>query len=137
MADYKLPDLDYGYGALEPHISGQINEIHHSKHHATYVKGVNDAIAKLEDARTDGDHSAILLNEKNLAFHLGGHVATPSGGRTSPPTEATSRRVSSLPRSTSSSGRSISSGHNSPPPPTGCRARAGRCWATTRSADGC
>jgi superoxide dismutase, Fe-Mn family len=74
MADYKLPDLDYDYGALEPHISGQINEIHHSKHHATYVKGVNDAIAKLEDARTTGDHSAILLNEKNLAFHLGGHV---------------------------------------------------------------
>ena len=34
MAEYTLPDLDYDYGALEPHISGQINEIHHSKHHA-------------------------------------------------------------------------------------------------------
>lgn len=51
MAEYTLPDLDYDYGALEPHISGQINELHHSKHHATYVKGVNDAVAKLEEAR--------------------------------------------------------------------------------------
>lgn len=74
MAEYTLPDLDYDYGALEPHISGQINELHHSKHHATYVKGVNDAVAKLEEAREKGDHAAIFLNEKNLAFHLGGHV---------------------------------------------------------------
>ncbi|MEB3035233.1 superoxide dismutase, partial [Mycolicibacter sp. MYC340] len=29
MADYTLPDLDWDYGALEPHISGQINELHH------------------------------------------------------------------------------------------------------------
>ena len=49
MAEYTLPELDYDYGALEPHISGQINEIHHSKHHATYVKGANDALAKLEE----------------------------------------------------------------------------------------
>ena len=74
MAEYTLPDLDYDYGALEPHISGQINELHHGKHHATYVKGANDALAKLAEAREMGDHSAILLNEKNLAFNLGGHV---------------------------------------------------------------
>ncbi len=74
MAEYTLPDLDYDYGALEPHISGQINELHHSKHHATYVKGLNDALAKLEEARANDDQSAIFLNEKNLAFHLGGHV---------------------------------------------------------------
>jgi Fe-Mn family superoxide dismutase len=54
MAEYALPELDYDYGALEPHISAQINEIHHSKHHATYAKGLNDALAKLEEARTDG-----------------------------------------------------------------------------------
>ncbi|WP_197505303.1 superoxide dismutase, partial [Mycobacterium sp. 1245499.0] len=74
MAEYTLPDLDWDYAALEPHISGQINEIHHSKHHATYVKGVNDALSKLEEARANEDHAAIFLNEKNLAFHLGGHV---------------------------------------------------------------
>ena len=39
MAAYDLPDLPYDYGALAPHISGQIMELHHSKHHATYVKG--------------------------------------------------------------------------------------------------
>ena len=74
MAEYALPDLGYDYGALEPHISGEINEIHHGKHHATYVKGLNDAIAKLEEARANDDHAAIFGNEKNLAFHLGGHV---------------------------------------------------------------
>ncbi|BBX07123.1 superoxide dismutase [Mycolicibacterium aichiense] len=74
MTDYRLPDLDYDYSALEPHISGEINEIHHSKHHAAYVKGVNDALAKLEEARATADHAAIFLNEKNLAFHLGGHL---------------------------------------------------------------
>ena len=39
MAAYELPDLPYDYGALEPHISGEIMELHHGKHHATYVKG--------------------------------------------------------------------------------------------------
>ena len=74
MADYTLPELDWDYGALEPHISGQINELHHSKHHAAYVAGANAAVAKLEEARANADHAAIFLNEKNLAFHLGGHV---------------------------------------------------------------
>ena len=74
MAEYTLPDLDWDYGALEPHISGEINELHHSKHHAAYVAGVNAAVAKLEEARAKDDHAAIFLNEKNLAFHLGGHV---------------------------------------------------------------
>ncbi len=44
MAAYELPDLPYDYGALAPHISGEIMELHHSKHHATYVKGVNTAL---------------------------------------------------------------------------------------------
>lgn len=74
MSDYVLPDLDYDYSALEPHISGQINELHHGKHHATYVKGANTALEQLAQAREEGDHSAILLYEKNLAFNLGGHV---------------------------------------------------------------
>ncbi|GAJ85410.1 superoxide dismutase [Nocardia brasiliensis NBRC 14402] len=74
VAEYTLPDLDYDYSALEPHISGQINELHHSKHHAAYVAGANTALEKLEAARESGDHGAIFLYEKNLAFHLGGHV---------------------------------------------------------------
>jgi Fe-Mn family superoxide dismutase len=74
VAEYTLPDLDYDYGALEPYISGQINELHYTKHHATYVKGANTAVEKLAEAREKGDHGAIFLYEKNLAFNLGGHV---------------------------------------------------------------
>jgi Fe-Mn family superoxide dismutase len=41
MATYTLPNLRYDYGALEPHVSGRILELHHDKHHAGYVKGAN------------------------------------------------------------------------------------------------
>lgn len=74
MAVYSLPDLSYDYGALEPHISGRIMELHHSKHHATYVAGANTALEKLEEARDKGDLATVNLHEKNLAFNLGGHV---------------------------------------------------------------
>jgi Fe-Mn family superoxide dismutase len=46
VAEYMMPQLDYDYGALEPHISGGINEIHHSKHHATYVKGASSMTSR-------------------------------------------------------------------------------------------
>ena len=74
VSEYTLPDLDFDYSALEPHISGEINELHHSKHHATYVAGANTALEKLAAAREAEDHGSIFLLEKNLAFHLGGHV---------------------------------------------------------------
>ena len=51
MADYSLPDLPYDYGALEPYISGQIMELHHDKHHNTYVNGINTAVEQLAEAR--------------------------------------------------------------------------------------
>lgn len=73
MAVYVLPELDYSYDALEPHISAEIMELHHSKHHQAYVDGANAALAALEAAREAGDMAAINLHEKNLAFHLGGH----------------------------------------------------------------
>ena len=41
---YSLPDLPYGYDALEPHIDARTMEIHHSKHHAGYVAKVNAAL---------------------------------------------------------------------------------------------
>jgi Fe-Mn family superoxide dismutase len=74
MADYTLPDLPYDYAALEPHISGRIMELHHDKHHATYVAGANTALEKMAEARDKGEHGAVNLLEKNLAFNLGGHV---------------------------------------------------------------
>jgi Fe-Mn family superoxide dismutase len=57
VAEYTLSELDYDYGALEPHICGQINELHNSKYHATYVKDANDALAKLQEAGASGDHA--------------------------------------------------------------------------------
>lgn len=74
MAVYTLPDLPYDYAALEPYISGQIMQLHHDKHHATYVAGANTALEKLEAAREADDQGAINLLEKNLAFNLGGHI---------------------------------------------------------------
>ena len=71
---YTLPDLDYDYGALEPHISAQIMQLHHDKHHAAYVAGANTALEKLAAARESGDFAAINKLEKDLAFNLGGHV---------------------------------------------------------------
>jgi Fe-Mn family superoxide dismutase len=71
---YQLPDLPYDYGALEPHLSGQIIELHHDKHHATYVAGANQTLENLEAARESGDFGAIVGLEKALAFNLSGHV---------------------------------------------------------------
>ncbi|QOR48510.1 superoxide dismutase [Trueperella pecoris] len=70
---YTLPELDYDYAALEPHISAKIMELHHSKHHQTYVDGANKALENLAAAREAGDFSKINQFEKDLAFNLGGH----------------------------------------------------------------
>ena len=85
---YRLPDLPYDPGALEPHISGRIMELHHAKHHAAYVKGANTTLERLQDIREKGDFTSISMLEKNLAFHVSGHVLhsllwtnlTPGGG---------------------------------------------------------
>ncbi len=71
---YTLPDLAYDFGALEPHVSGHIMELHHDKHHAAYVKGANTTVEKLEEARSQGSFATLPMLEKNLAFHLSGHV---------------------------------------------------------------
>jgi len=42
---FKLPPLPYAYDALEPHIDAQTMQIHHDKHHATYVANLNKAVA--------------------------------------------------------------------------------------------
>ncbi|GMM34667.1 superoxide dismutase [Saccharomycopsis crataegensis] len=69
-----LPDLDWDYGALEPHISGKINELHHKKHHQTYVNGFNDASEKLLVAESNNDAKAAVTLQQNLKFHGGGFV---------------------------------------------------------------
>jgi Fe-Mn family superoxide dismutase len=74
MAAYTLPDLPYDFGALEPHYSAEILELHHDKHHAAYVSGANTALEKLEKARTSEDFDSIVGLEKALAFNVSGHV---------------------------------------------------------------
>ena len=74
MTTYVLPELGYDYAALEPHVSAKIMELHHSKHHAAYVKGANDTLEKLAAAREKGDFASLPLLEKQLGFHTSGHV---------------------------------------------------------------
>lgn len=62
------------YGALEPHISGQIMELHHSKHHQTYVNGFNSAAEALSEALAKNDAKAAAAQAPLLNFHGGGHV---------------------------------------------------------------
>ena len=88
MAYYALPELAYDYSALEPHLSGRILELHHDQHHKAYVDGANKVLERLQEARATGDFGSINLLEKNLAFHLSGHILhslfwknlTPGGG---------------------------------------------------------
>jgi Fe-Mn family superoxide dismutase len=85
---YSLPDLGYDYGALEPHLSARVLELHHDKHHKAYVDGANQVLEKLANARETSDFGSINQLEKNLAFHLSGHILhsifwknlSPSGG---------------------------------------------------------
>ncbi|MDQ2886712.1 MAG: superoxide dismutase [Chloroflexota bacterium] len=41
---FELPPLPYAYDALEPHIDAQTMQLHHDKHHATYVTNLNNAV---------------------------------------------------------------------------------------------
>ena len=73
MQQYTLPDLAYDYSALEPYYSGEMLELHHDKHHAAYVAGVNATLATLEEARHEGNYASIVGLERTLAFNLSGH----------------------------------------------------------------
>jgi Fe-Mn family superoxide dismutase len=76
----ELPSLPYAYDALEPHIDARTMEIHHSKHHAAYVKGFNTAVAGTALA---GKCPCDLLKDLNavpegirtaVRNHGGGHI---------------------------------------------------------------
>ena len=74
QASATLPDLDYGYDALEPVISAGIMELHHSKHHQTYVNNLNAALEKYTDAEARGDVAAMIALQGAIRFNGGGHI---------------------------------------------------------------
>ncbi|TVU18818.1 hypothetical protein EJB05_34932, partial [Eragrostis curvula] len=67
-----LPDLPYDFGALEPAISGEIMQLHHQKHHATYVTNYNKALEQLDAAVSKGDASAVVQLQGAIKFNGGG-----------------------------------------------------------------
>jgi Fe-Mn family superoxide dismutase len=72
-APFQLPALAYGYDALEPHIDKLTMEIHHDKHHAAYVKNLNEAVAgtpfatySLEEILHKITETKALVKEKTI-----------------------------------------------------------------------
>jgi len=68
---HTLPPLPYAYDALEPYISEEIMTLHHTKHHQTYVNGLN--AAEEAYAKTDSTMKKISL-QSALKFNGGGHI---------------------------------------------------------------
>ena len=75
---YTLPDLPYPYDALEPHIDARTMEIHHSKHHATYVDKLNGALDGTE--WLDRPLEAVLSNLELLPEGIRTAVRNNGGG---------------------------------------------------------
>ncbi len=73
MKRVELPDLPYSYDALEPVISERIMRLHHSVHHAGYVKGANAAMDRLERLMDGGEGNAREIL-RDLSFHMNGHL---------------------------------------------------------------
>ena len=74
MVKHELPELPYPYNALEPYYDEQTVKLHHDAHHKAYVDGLNNAEAKLAEAREKGDFSLVKHWERELAFHGSGHI---------------------------------------------------------------
>ncbi|OGD01453.1 superoxide dismutase [Candidatus Amesbacteria bacterium RIFOXYB1_FULL_47_12] len=77
---FTLPDLPYSSSALEPYIDTQTMEIHHGKHHAAYVKNLNDALSSYPDLlQTPIETVLSRLNQipenirQKVTNHGGGH----------------------------------------------------------------
>ena len=89
---FELPDLPYGYDALEPHIDARTMEIHHTKHHAAYVAKLNGAVDGTEAADKSLDELIKNISQYSGAVRNngGGHynhtlfwsIMGPNGGGT-------------------------------------------------------
>jgi Fe-Mn family superoxide dismutase len=70
----ELPDLPYSYSALSPVISKDVMMLHHTRHHLSYVTGVNAAMDKLEKMRMgEGLEIDYKATMRDLSFHMAGH----------------------------------------------------------------
>lgn len=76
---FELPSLPYAANALEPHIDARTMEIHHGKHHATYVSKLNDAIAGHADLANKSLED-LLANLDNLPESIRTAVRNNGGG---------------------------------------------------------
>jgi Fe-Mn family superoxide dismutase len=73
-SSFKLPDLPYDFGALEPALSGEIMRLHHGKHHAAYVTNLNASLEKYRAAELAGDVAGMIALQQAIRFNGGGHV---------------------------------------------------------------
>ena len=80
---YSLPDLPYDYSALEPHIDAKTMEIHHTKHHQTYIDKANAALEGTE--WTDKPVEELLQNIKSLPSEKQGPARNHGGGHANHP----------------------------------------------------
>lgn len=78
---YTLPELPYAYNALEPYIDDETMHLHHDKHHAAYVKNLNEAIQKHPDLFKKSPEQLLMSLEQIpedirivVKNNAGGHV---------------------------------------------------------------
>ncbi|MCS4279652.1 superoxide dismutase [Stenotrophomonas rhizophila] len=75
---YTLPALPYAYDALEPHFDARTMEIHHAKHHQTYITNLNAALADAGIQSTDID--ALIADIGSLPEGVRNAVRNNGGG---------------------------------------------------------
>ncbi len=81
VAPPSLPALPYGYDALEPHIDARTMEIHHGKHHAAYIAGLDAALTKAPELKSAAPSDLLakipsiadLSIQTAIRNHGGGH----------------------------------------------------------------
>lgn len=74
LQTFSLPDLPYDYGDLEPAISADIMQLHHQKHHQTYITNYNKALEQLDSAISKGDASTAVKLQSAIKFNGGGCI---------------------------------------------------------------
>ena len=79
MGSYNLPDLPYDHSALEPHIDARTMEIHHGKHHKTYIDKLNAAIEGHDELQMDSIDE-LMRNFNKVPADIQGPVRNNGGG---------------------------------------------------------